>query len=77
MADFVPLDDKKHPTIQAADVAASVTKRLAIQWADSPDTATLQRLRATMHKVVVATEDWTREALDNIIEFRAKRGKVA
>jgi hypothetical protein len=77
MADFVPLDDKKHPTIQAADVAASATQRLAIQWADCPDTATLQRLQATMHKVVVAAEDWTREALDNIIEFRAKRDRVA
>jgi hypothetical protein len=77
MADFVPLDDKKHPTIQAADVAASATQRLAIQYVDNPNSATLQRLRATMRKVVVATEDWTREALDHVIQFRAKHGKVA
>jgi len=77
MADFVPLDDKNHPTIQAADVAASATQRLAIQWVDNPETATLQRLRATMYKIVVATEDWTREALDNVIQFRAKRDRVA
>ena len=77
MADFVPLDDKKHPTIQAADVAASSTQRLAIQYVDDPSSATLQRLQATMHKVVVATEDWTREAMDYVIRFRSKRGKVA
>jgi hypothetical protein len=74
LADFVPLDDKKHPTIQAADVAASVTQRLAVQWVDNPNTAMLQRLRTNMYKIVVATEDWTRTALDHNIP---KSDKVA
>jgi len=73
MADFVPLDDRRHPTIQAADVAASVTQRLAVQWADSPSSATLERLKANMYKVVVSTDDWLREALDCVIDVRAKR----
>lgn len=77
MADFVPLDDKKHPTIQAADVAASVTQRFAVQWVDNPTQTTLQRLRSSMYKIVVTTEEWTREALDHVIEVRGKRGKAS
>ncbi len=59
MADFVPLDDKKHPTIQAADMAASVTQRFAVEWAENPNEATLKRLKTSMYKIVVSTEEWT------------------
>jgi len=77
MADFVPLDDKKHPTIQAADVAASVTQRFAVEWAGNPNEATLKRLKTSMYKIVVSTEEWTQEALEQIILFREKHVKVA
>ncbi len=77
MADLVPLDDKKHPTIQAADVAASVTQRFAVEWAENPNEATLKRLQTSMHRIVVSTEEWTREAMEQIILFRKKRVKVA
>jgi len=76
LADFVPLDDKRHPTIQAADVAASVTQRMAVQWVDNPNAATLQRLQTNMYKIVVATEDLTRRALDAVIQFRANLGEA-
>jgi hypothetical protein len=71
MADFIPLDDKKHPMIQAADVAASVTQKFAVEWAEDPNTATLKRLEDSMYKVVVATEEWTREAMEHILALRA------
>jgi len=77
MADLVPLDDKKHPTIQAADVAASVTQRFAVEWAENSNEATLKRLETSMYKIVVSTEEWTREALDEIILFREKCVKAA
>lgn len=51
MADFVPLDDKVHPPIQAADVAASVTYHYAQAWAVTPDADNLKRLRKSMYKV--------------------------
>lgn len=51
MADFVPLDDKLHPPLQAADVAASVTYRYAQAWAVAPDADNLKRLRKSMYKV--------------------------
>ncbi len=51
MADFVPLDDKLHPPLQAADVAASVTYRYAQSWAATPDADNLKRLRKNMNKV--------------------------
>jgi hypothetical protein len=51
MADFVPLDDKLHPPLQAADVAASVTYRYAQSWAVTPNADNLKRLRDSMYKV--------------------------
>jgi hypothetical protein len=52
MADLVPLDDKAHPPLQAADVAASVTYRYAEDWAVNPTPNNLQRLRKSMYKIV-------------------------
>lgn len=52
MADFVPLDDKLHPPLQAADVAASVTYRYAEDWSANPTPDNLKRLRDTMYKIV-------------------------
>jgi hypothetical protein len=52
MADFVPLDDKLHPPIQAADVAAYVTYKYAEAYAENPTPDNLKRLRGNMFKVV-------------------------
>jgi hypothetical protein len=73
IADLVSLDDKKHPTIQAADVAASVTQRFAVQWAENPSEATFERLESSMYKVAISTEEWLRSALDQIIAAREAR----
>src|SRR5882672_128172 len=45
MGGFVPLDDKKHPPLQAADLAANVTCNFAKQWLEDRNEASLQRLR--------------------------------
>jgi hypothetical protein len=72
MADFVALDDKTHPTIQAADAAASVTQKFAVQWISDQNAATLDRLKSRMYRIVVSTEEWLREALDGLIELNKK-----
>ena len=54
-------------------MAASVTQRFAVEWAENPNEVTLKRLETSMYKIVVSTEEWTREALDQIILFREKR----
>jgi len=50
MLDFVPLDDKVHVPIQAADVAASVTCKSALNSLDDPSESNLKRLRERMYK---------------------------
>ena len=75
LVDFIPLDDKAHPSIQAADVAASVTQNLAIQWVDSPSNATLQRLKGRMYKAVVWTEQWSIGLMEAILAYQAKVAK--
>lgn len=52
MADFVPLDDKLHPPVQAADVAAWVTFRFAQACLEDPSADNMKRLRGRMYKVV-------------------------
>jgi hypothetical protein len=64
MAEFIPLDDKTNPPIQAADVATSVTQELAMEWVDNPTTATLKRLRDSMYKIAHWDEDFARTVLD-------------
>jgi hypothetical protein len=51
MMDFVPLDDKKHPPIQAADVAASVAYRYAEDWMADPTADNLKRLEGSVYKM--------------------------
>jgi hypothetical protein len=55
MADFVPLDDKLHPPVQAADVAAYVAFKYAEDWAINPTPENLKRLRSSMYKMVIWT----------------------
>ena len=50
--DFVPLDDKLHPAIQAADVAAYVTFKFAQNYLENPSAENLRRLKRNMYKVV-------------------------
>lgn len=74
---FVPLNDKTSPPVQAADVAASVTKRFAVDWVEDRSSVKLKRLQSTMHKIVVATEKWTKTACDYEIGQRVKRARGA
>jgi hypothetical protein len=50
MLDFVPLDDKVHVPIEAADVAASVTCKSALNSLDDPSQSNLKRLPEHMYK---------------------------
>jgi hypothetical protein len=70
MRDFVPLDDKNNPPIQAADAVADVTFRYAEEWAKNPTPANMIRLRTTMYKVCVWDEDYAHSALDRRIESK-------
>jgi hypothetical protein len=76
MAGLVAMDDKKHPRIQAADVAASVTLRFALKWMDDRSKVTLDRLASSMYKIVVANENWTREVLEHEMKKHAKAPSV-
>jgi hypothetical protein len=67
LGDFVPLDDKINPTIQAADVAASITFRYAEEWAIDPTPANLKRLRKTMYMIAIWDEDYARAGLESIV----------
>ena len=52
LMDFVPLDDKTHCEVQAADVAAYVTFKFARDFISSPTAENMKRLRGNMYKVV-------------------------
>ena len=52
LADFVPLDDKLHRSIQAADLAAYVTLKYAEAYALNPTPNNMNRLRSSVYKVV-------------------------
>lgn len=56
LRDFVPLDDKTHPPVQAADLAADVVRQYAEDWAVNPSEENLRRLRSTMYKIVIWNE---------------------
>jgi hypothetical protein len=68
------LDDTTNPPIQAADVAASVTHRYAIEWLESRTTATLKRLRESMYRISVWDERFAHLVLDN--ELKKKRDRI-
>jgi hypothetical protein len=61
---FIPLDDKLYPPIQAADFAASTTLRFAMDWLKDPSAVTLTRLKETMSRITVWTEDFARQVLE-------------
>ena len=52
MADFVPLDDKRHPPVQAADVAAWITFQFANEFVSNPTPDTAKKLGDRMYKLV-------------------------
>lgn len=72
---FRPLDDKTNPPIQAADVAATVTYRLALEWYDNPTTAELRRLTESMYRVSVWDEHFAHLVLDNELRKRKASAK--
>ena len=65
MAEFIPLEDKTNPPIQAADVAASVTYQLALEWVDNPDPPKLKRLKDSMYRIAFWDEGFAKLALDD------------
>lgn len=77
MAEFIPLDDKTNPPIQAADVAASVTQQLAVEWIDEslkPELK-LKRLEESMYQIARWDEKFARLALNESLAFRAAHVK--
>jgi hypothetical protein len=68
LRDFVPLDDKQNPPIQAADILADVTFRYAEEWAVNPTTENMRRLRGNMHKVCIWDESYAVENLEQMIK---------
>jgi hypothetical protein len=53
LADFIPLDDKSHPPVQAADVAAWVTFQRANDYVSNPSPEATKRLFGVcMYKIV-------------------------
>ncbi|MFI5108735.1 MAG: hypothetical protein ACHP78_07810, partial [Terriglobales bacterium] len=65
LAGFIPLEDKTNPPIQAADLAASVTHRYAVEWLNDPSGTKLKRLRATMYRMSIWDDEFARLVLDN------------
>jgi hypothetical protein len=72
LADFIPLDDKTHSSIQAADVAASVTHHYAVEWINDPSETKLQRLNKTMYRISIWDERFARLILDNELKLKAE-----
>jgi hypothetical protein len=64
MRGFVPLDDRDHPPLQAADLAANVACNFAKEWLANPTEATLTRLRTSMYKIGV----WNKEYMTAILK---------
>ena len=77
LAEFIPLDDKTNPPIQAADVAASVTQQLAVEWIDEPlaPELKLKRLEENMYQIARWDERFARAALDESLAFRFATAK--
>ena len=73
MMDFVPLDDKAHIPVQAADVAAWVTFRYAEDWAVNPTTDNLKRLRSSMYKIIF----WNESQSEHSGRHNVKQGDPA
>lgn len=66
MGDFVPLDDKLNPSIQAADVIADVTHTVAStieQWEPVPKVE-FERLRKRMYTIAVWDENFAKAVLE-------------
>jgi hypothetical protein len=59
LADFVPLDDKLHSPVQAADVVANVVMRSSAIELGDPSSEHLKRLRLRMYKIV----NWLHEPI--------------
>jgi len=78
LRDFVPLDDKTNPPIQAADAVADVTFRYAEEWATNPTRENMRRLRGNMYKVCVWDEDYARENLEQMVrsQYSAEKNQA-
>jgi hypothetical protein len=63
MGGFIPLDDKDHPPLQAADLAANVACNFAKQWLEDRNEASLRRLRDTMYLIGLWDRNYILEVL--------------
>jgi hypothetical protein len=69
MGGFIPLDDKQHPPLQAADLAANVTCNFAKEWLEKGRTETdLKRLKETMFMIGV----WDKNYILNVLHAQGK-----
>lgn len=57
------LDDKQSPPIQAADIAASVVMKLALEWEANPAEAKPRRLEQSIYRVNVWDEAFAKRVL--------------
>ncbi len=71
MGGFIPLDDEKHPPLQAADLAANVTCNYAKQWLDDRTEASLQRLRSSMYMIGI----WDKDYILSVLRTQKRRGQ--
>lgn len=69
MVGFIPLDDKQHPELQAADLAANATCNFAKEWLADRTAATLKRLKKSMYKVGV----WDKEYMMYVLREQTGR----
>lgn len=72
--DFIPINDETSPPIQAADVAASVTHRYAMEWLEDPTSARLSLLKRSMYRISIWDERFATLVLEN--EAKKRRNQV-
>ena len=58
MGGFIALNDKEHPPLQAADLAANVTCNHAKQWLEDHTQASLQRLTGSLYMIGIWEKDY-------------------
>jgi hypothetical protein len=71
MKGFVPLDDKLHPPLQAADLVANFSKGLTQDWPTLPISEP-ERFRKTIIKMGIWTEDYMLGVAKHNADLKAK-----
>jgi hypothetical protein len=58
METFIPLDDKKQPPLQVADLMANIAKNYTEQWLEKPSTENLKNLRDSIQRMTLFTKEF-------------------